>query len=148
MKAAAVFTVAVLGLFLAVLLAAGFAADGSAKVEMARAQGEATIIRAQGQAAMDRAQATQMTAAAASIAMLAAVPWGVLACLGVLGIGVLALAFAAVVNRPQVIQLPPPPPQIIERHIMLLPGGHQAAPDLWVNPTTENYQLIRRTNHG
>lgn len=139
MKAAAVFTVAVLGLFLAIILAAGWNADNAARVESARAAGEATIIRAQGQAAMDRAQAAQMTAAAASIAMLAAVPWGVLACLGVLGIGVLALS-AAIVTRPRPI-LPPP---LVERQIMLLPYGRQATPNLWVQPTEQSYQIIKR----
>jgi hypothetical protein len=128
MRAAAVFVLLILALVVALIVAAGWSSDRAANLEMARANGEAIVIRAQGQAALDRAQAAQLTAAAASIAMLAAVPWGVLSCLGVLGLAVIALAAALVVRRPTIVQTPP---QLITREIVYLPAPGQSRREVW-----------------
>lgn len=150
MKAAAAFILLVLFFVVALIVAAGWSSDRAAALERvqglnetariraaaeadaqrtrARAEADKERIIAQGEAAINRAEAATMRTQAAAVAMLAAVPWGVLACLGVLGVGVLALAFVAVVNRPAVVQSPP---QIIERTVVYLPAPGQSRRDVW-----------------
>ena len=139
MKAAAAFVLLILALVVALIVAAGWSSDRAAQLENIRGMNETARIRAQaeadkeriiaqGEAAINRAEAATMRTQAATVAMLAAVPWGVLACLGVLGLAAVALAFAAVVNRPTVVHTPP---QIIERQIVLLPPPGQSRREMW-----------------
>ena len=114
MRAAAAFVLLVLLLLGFILIASAWNHDSAADYVRAEAAAESMVIRAQSQAA--------------AITMLAAVLWGVLLVLGVLGIGIVALAFAAVVNRPKIIQ---PPPQLIERRVMYLPTPGQSRREVW-----------------
>lgn len=104
-------------------LADSQAAETRARAELVyeRGQAEATIMRAQGQARLDAAQAGAIT-------MSAALPWGVLGTLGLLGLALSALAMAIVVMSFNKAMQPPP---IVERQIILLPGPDTARRDVW-----------------
>ncbi len=116
----ATFFILIFGLFLALILAAGWANDQAA----AARQAEAAIIRAEGQAALARAEAAILRAEAVSIQMYAALPWGALGALAVLGLAVIALAVALAI-RPSV------PPQVVTREIVYLPPPGQSRHQTW-----------------
>jgi hypothetical protein len=107
-----------LALVVALFAAMGYANDRAAQYELARGRSQAIIIQAQGQARLDSAQAWAVTSAAA-------LPWGALTILGVLGLGILALAAAIVVltlNRQ---------PLLVERQLLYLPAPGQPRSEVW-----------------
>ncbi len=101
-------------------------AEAEAEVTRAQAEAEAKRIAAQGQARLDSAQAAIITTAAntqATIAkMQAGLPWAILGVLGILGLAIVALAFTVVARS----VTSPPPQQIVERQIFLLPPNERA----------------------
>jgi hypothetical protein len=140
------FIVLILGLGLAALGLIALVNESAAKAETARGNAEAQIIHAEGQAALNRAQA-------ASMVMTAAVPWGVLFILGLLGLAVVALCLVIVTRRPAVtppvvLMLPPQP----EISVLPPPGQEQRRwpPALaWVSgllPSSEAVLLPARTD--
>lgn len=123
-------------LIILVALAAGLlylwadVTDSAADYETARGHAEAEITRAQGQAALDRAEAratviqaaalaSQITAQASITQMYAALPWGVLAVVGLLGLGMLGLVVLVIAFR---LQAGPP---VIQQQVYILPRGGQ-----------------------
>jgi hypothetical protein len=112
--------------------------------------GEAAIIAAQGQSRLDTAMGMAGVIGAAgvvTVAIIGAVGFLVLAGILIHSTGALAtMAITGVVAMMQSRPHQQVPPQIVERRIMLLPGGSQAAPDIWVQPGDQHYQIIRKEN--
>ncbi|RME74348.1 MAG: hypothetical protein D6784_10110, partial [Chloroflexi bacterium] len=98
--------------------------DKAAEAQRARGQAQAAIIRAQGQAAIDRAEAALIRAEAFNAQLYAALPWGILGALAVLGVSVVALA-AVIATRP------PRSSQIVTREIVYLPPPGQSRLKTW-----------------
>lgn len=127
----ATFFILIFGLSLALILAAGWANNQAA----AARQAEAAIIRAQSQASLARAEAAVLRAEALSVQMYAALPWGVLGALAVLGLAVTALAVVLAVH-------PASPPQVVTREIVYLPPPGQSRRQTWQVLTTSGTRQL------
>ena len=134
MKNAAVLLLICFALGVALVFAAGNFQDSAAARERARGEAQAQIIYAQGQAALDRAEASVIRAEALTNQMWAALPWAILGVLGLLGLAVVALAFAVAV-RPQ-------PPAQIETRIFYLPPPNASRRELWRALEEMNRQTV------
>ncbi|GAB4440009.1 MAG: hypothetical protein Kow0031_21930 [Anaerolineae bacterium] len=112
--------------------------------------GEAAIIAAQGQSRLDTAMGMAGVIGAAGVVTVAIIGTvGFLVLAGILIHATGALATTAITGVVAMMQSRPhqqAPPQIIERQIVLLPGGSQAALDIWVQSGEQNYQIIRKEN--
>lgn len=102
--------VLVLILVLGLTVAAGWANDRAADAAWARGQAEAAVIRAETEANVR--------------VLYAALPWGVLGALSILGLSIVALA-GAIVWRQR------PRPHIISREIVYLPPPGQRRLQTW-----------------
>ena len=123
MKNAAILLLVCFGLGVALVFAAGSFQSGAAARERARGEAQAGIIYAQGQASLNRAEAAVIRAEATTATMYAALPWAVLAVLGLLGLAVVSLAFV-IVARPR-------QPERIETHILYLPPPNASRQEMW-----------------
>jgi hypothetical protein len=134
MKNAAILLLVCFGIGVALVFAAGSFQDGAAARERARGEAEAQIIYAQGQAAMVRAEASVIRAEALTNQMWTALPWAILGVLGLLGLAVVALAFAVAVR--------PRPPAQIETRIFYLPPPNASRREIWQALEEMNRQTV------
>jgi hypothetical protein len=134
MKNAAGLLLICFALGVALVFAAGNFQDSVANRERARGEAQAQVLYAQGQASLNRAEAAVIRAEATTATMYAALPWAVLAVLGLLGLAVVSLAFV-IVARPR-------QPERIETHILYLPPPHVSRQEIWRALEEMNRQTV------